>query len=183
MAKFRKIEQQKTFTRREQYENALTRSRAKNRAKQLSFVEIDIGDGEMANVYFTPMPASILRLKEKGIDPLTAVNIILETLADCVLDPATGEPLMTFAEWQKEDTDFINNVTTAVMGIQLITDSEASDIPPEEVIEVNENDISLASDPNPLDATVGSSSLTTSTANSGSEDRQADGGEETLKNG
>ncbi len=180
--KFRKIEQQKTFTRREQYENALTRDRAKSRAKSLSYVEIDIGDGEMANVYFTPMPASILRLKEKGMDPLTAVNIILETLSACVVEPATGEPLMSLDEWRQQDTDFINNVTTAVMGIQLITESEASDIPESEVIEVEEED-RLANDPNPLGETAGSSSLTISTANSGSVDHQNAGGEETSKNG
>lgn len=179
MAKFRRIVQQKTFTRRDQYENALTRSRAKNRAKSLSYVAIDIGDGEMANVYFTPMPASILRLKEKGIDPVTAVEIILETLADCVVEPETGEPLMSLEEWRKEDTDFINNVTTAVMGIQLITEGEASDLSPEEVIEVEEGDIALANDPNPLGETAGSDSLTISTESLESEGRQSDGGEGT----
>lgn len=184
-AKFRKIEQQKTFTRREQYENALTRDRTKNRAKSLSYVEIDIGDGEMANVYFTPMPASILRLKEKGIDPVTAVEIILETLAACVVEPGTGEPLMTLEEWRQEDTDFINNVTTAAMGIQLITEAEieASDISPEEVIEVEVEDDSIASDPNPLDVTPGSSSPISSITNSASADHQNVGEEEASKNG
>lgn len=173
MAKFRKIPQKTTFTRREQYENALTFDRAKNRAKQLSYAEVDIGDGEIANVYFTSMPASLLRLKEKGLDPMVAIEIIFETLADCVVDPGTGKPIMSIDDWRKEDSDFINRITSAVMGIQLVTEDEAADLPEGEVIETEDED---ASDPNPLDATVGLGSPTTSTENSNPDKEMSSGG-------
>lgn len=175
MAKFRKIEQHKTYTKREQYENALTRSRAKNRPKSLSYVAIDIGDGEMANVYFTPIPATVLKLREVGLEPIAAFKIIIEVLAECVVEPSTGEPLFTQEEWEHEDPEFINKVTSAVMGIQFVNESEAGEIPEGELIEVDDitaSDLaSLASDPNPLDATPGSDSLTISTANSEQEDQ------------
>lgn len=164
-AKFRKIEQQKTYTHRAQYDNALTRVRAKNRPKSLSFVEIDIGDGEMANVYFTPLPGTVLKLREEGLEPLRAYNIMLEILTECVVEPETGKPLYTLEEWEKEDPEFVSRITGAVMGIQFVRDDE--EVQNGEVIEVEvedtTNDSSAASDPNPLDETPGSVSPISST--------------------
>lgn len=190
--KFRKIEQQKTFTRRGQYENALTRTRAKNRPKELSYVEIDIGDGERANVYFTPLPASILKLREAGLDPVEGLKLIVEILAGCVVEPESGEPLMSIDEWQAEDLDFINKVTSAVMGIQFVAENEVDNVPEGELIEIetgaDDGDIDTdldtsASDPNPLDETPGYDSPTTSTESLESADHQNAGEEETSKNG
>lgn len=180
--KFRKIEQHQTFTRRDQYENALTRDRARNRAKSLSYVEIDIGDGEMANVYFTPIPGTSLKLREAGLDPLEAYKIMIGILADCVVDPATGQPLYTFDEWEKEDPDFVGKISGAVMGVQFISEVEAESLPESEVIEVEDDD-TTANDPNPLGETVGSPLPTNSIENSASADHHHDGAEETSKNG
>lgn len=181
--RFRKIEQHQTFTRRDQYENALTRDRAKNRAKSLSYVEIDIGDGEKANVYFLPIPGTALKLREAGLDPLEAYKIMIGILADCVVDPATGTPLYTFDEWEKEDPDFVGRVSGAVMGVQFISETEAETLPESEVIEVEDNDSGAANDPNPLGETVGSPLPTSSIENSALADHQLDGAEEMSKSG
>lgn len=165
--KFRKVEQKPTFTKRDQYENALTPSKLKSRPKKLSYVEIDIGDGETTNVYFLPMTAAdVIRFRDPALSGLLAVNMMVDLIADKVVDPYTGEPLQSRDEWAKEDQDFLNQVIGAITGLQFVVEGE--EVAEEKVVEIDDADIKLAleelrADPNPLDETVGSSSPTAST--------------------
>lgn len=170
MAKFRRIEQQKTFTRRDQYENALTPSKLKSRPKKISYVEIDIGDGETTNVYFTPIAAAdVVRFKDPALDGLQAVNMMIDLIAEKVVDPYTGEPLQSREEWAKEDIEFLSEIIGAVTGLQLAVEGE--EVPEGEAVEIDVDvDVeALRSDPSPLGETVGSNSPTASTLNSAEE--------------
>lgn len=182
MAKFRKIKQQKTFTHREQYENALTLSKLKSRPKKISYVEIDIGDGKTTNVYFSPIAAAdVVRFKDPALDGLQAVNLMIDLIAEKVVDPHTGEPLQGREEWAKEDIEFLSEIIGAVTGLQLAVEGE--EVPEGEAVEIDIDIEALRNDPNPLDETVGSDSLTISTVSSESQDHPVDGEEETSKNG
>lgn len=177
MARFRKITQQTTFTRRDQYDNALTLDRLRGRAKKLSYVEIQLADGEKVNLYFTPIPAiEIINLRDPGADPLAVVHKMIGIVAAHVVDPYTSEPLQSLDAWQQEDEEFLNQVFSAVTGLQFVREGEEVD---GETVEVDidiEAIEALKNDPNPLDATVGSSSPTTSTERSNPDEETSSDG-------
>lgn len=186
--KFRRIEQRTTFTQREQYENALTPSRLKDRARKLSYAQSILPGGEVVNVYFTPVPAlAMISLRDPALAPIDVVRKMIDIVAKHVVDPYTALPLMTADEWSAEDEEFLNSVLSAVTGLQFVHEGEETgdgetveiDLDPEEVKALQ----ALASDPNPLGETVGSDSPTISTANSESEEAVPEQGEEMSTTG
>lgn len=162
MAKFRKLKQTPAFTKREQYENALTPSRLKNRPKQISYVEIDLGEGETANVYFLPMSAGdVIKFRDPALEGLKALHMMIDLLAEKIVDPYTGEPLQSAEDWGKEDQEFLNQVIGAVTGLQFVVEGE--EVPEGEAVDIDIEALKAKADPNPLGETVGSSSPTVST--------------------
>lgn len=151
--KFKKLEQKKTFAGRGQYANALTREKAKSR---LSYAEIDLGDGTPTNVFFRPAPADLmLKLQDPATPDKEKIEVTIEIISKCVVDPASLEPLMTVEEWVAEGLDFINIVASGVFGVQIIADDELGSntkLTEDQLLAQQEE---LAKEPNPLNETPG----------------------------
>lgn len=102
------------------YQNALTRADLDRPPKEYSYVEIEsIGK----SVYFKPIPADIvIRMRDPQINPFDQLNLMMDLIANCVVNPDNGSPLMSVEEWRKQDLETINEISGAILGMQIVTE-------------------------------------------------------------
>lgn len=142
---------EKTWAGRDQYANALTKSDVKNRKVELSYTDIEIEEGVTKTLYFKDIPADLgIKLRDPGTSDEKRLELMFQLIGDMVVDPTSGKPIMSSDEWAHEDIGFLNKVMGAVLGIQIIPESEdegqSGDEPTKEAIDaLNE----AAADPNP----------------------------------
>lgn len=120
--KTRKIEKHKVKSGKGSgaYQNALTRADLDAPPKHYSCVEVEsIGK----SIYFRPIPADIvIRMRDPQIDQFEQLNLMMELIATCVVDPSGGSPLMPVEEWRKRDLELINEISGAILGMQIVVE-------------------------------------------------------------
>lgn len=111
-------------------------------------------------LYFRPVPAAVkVPMEDPQVTGIDKWNMMVNALALVVVDPDTGQPLMTEAEWHQRDVSTLKTAIGAIFGIKFGSDDEDDDsevLTPEEQARLEE----LAKEPNPLEETHGLDSHT-----------------------
>lgn len=155
---------------RDDYSHSISKSSLQH--GPLQYVELEDylsdEDGQTPQrLYFRPVPSALmLPIQEQGKPPLEKWTLMLQALAWCVVDPETRNPIMTKDEWEWMDIKLQQFAIGAILGIEFETDEDGEEdkidkLELEQAREMEE----LAKDPNPLDETTGTDSLTHSTEN------------------
>lgn len=90
---------------------ALTRESMKSR---LLCIEFQLNEGaEPEEIFFRPLPSSRV-LELQGLSGKDAISVMLNLVAEFVVDPMTGEPLATAEDWDAFGIDGIQAIVSAM---------------------------------------------------------------------